>query len=117
MLRWAGGGQNQIAEGANAEAYIPLPDGRTVPVTMKMTAPGQYAFSEMPKPQINLSVPVEVHNNTDAKVEVSRSPAGANGIQGIKILIDQAVESSISRGRFDPAMRARYGHRPALTRR
>jgi hypothetical protein len=112
MLRWAGGGLNLIGEGDHSEAYVPLPDGRTIPVTLRM--PQQMLSAQAP--QVNVPVNVHVTNNSDAQVDVQRGPMNANGTQDIEILIHQTVNKGYRDGVYDNAMRT-YGNRRVPQRR
>lgn len=106
LNRYANGGianTPQLAmfgEGRGPEAYIPLPDGRTVPVTMNGsvgTGGGQ-------------GTTVNVINQSNAKIETRRGRQ-PNGREMIEFVISE-VGSAIAGGRMDGAQSARYGSRP-----
>lgn len=118
--RYAEGGitsRPQLAlfgEGAQSEAFVPLPDGRSIPVTMR------YAGNlPMPVPAggTSVSVPIDIQiiNQTSAKVETQRQ-AGADGKQQIRVLIREEVKSGFNDGSFDQQV-GRYGTKPRPFRR
>ena len=98
MLRWAGGGMNLIGEGQYNEAYVPLPDGRTIPVTMKL--PGQ-----MMSTQPSTIVKIDVHNEVRGAEVQAESQRGADGTQQIKILVKNIVKDGFRNGEFDQSMK------------
>ncbi|QIJ75064.1 hypothetical protein GU700_10965 [Methylobacterium sp. NI91] len=103
---YAGGGvahSPQVAifgEGSMPEAYVPLPDGRSIPVTVQApanaNAPVQAAHME-----------VAVINNTGQPVE-RRTTNGPRGPRE-EIIIGKAVGNALSSGEVDDIMRRRYG--------
>lgn len=104
MLRWAGGGMNLIGEGQYNEAYVPLPDGRTIPVSLKGST-----SSAMGQPSVSVPVNVQVinqHSGADVQVKQNR---GSNGMNEIQIVVKQVVNKAIGDGAFDDVMRTTYG--------
>lgn len=104
MLRWAGGGMNLIGEGQYNEAYVPLPDGRTIPVSFKGSS-----YSGAGQPSVSVPVNVQVinqHSGADVQVKQNR---GSNGMNEIQIVVKQVVNKAIGDGAFDDVMRTTYG--------
>lgn len=112
MLRWAGGGLNLVGEGQYNEAYVPLPDGRTIPVTMRLP---QQMLSTQPSVSVPINVSI-VNQKSDADVSVSQR-TGSNGVQELQILVVQAVNDGINKGQFDRVLGQRYGSQPKALRR
>lgn len=102
---------NLIGEGQYNEAYVPLPDGRTIPVTMKLP---QQMFSTQVVP---VNVNVHVTNNSDAQVDVQKGPMKADGTQDIEVLFNKAVNKGFRDGKFDKAMGQKFGNRREPVRR
>lgn len=102
MLRWAGGGLNLIGEGRHNEAYVPLPDGRTIPVTMKLP---QQMFSTQPRTIVNIAV----HNEAKGAEVQAESQRGPDGTQQIKIMVKNIVKDGFRNGEFDATMRQNFG--------
>jgi len=107
LRRYSGGGiarTPQLAmfgEGATPEAYVPLPDGRSIPVTMKGSS----------------NVQVNVVNNVGATVttDVHEGDYGTS----IDVMIDKAVAEKVAtRGSStNRSIRSTFGARNTLTRR
>lgn len=112
MMRWAGGGMNLIGEGAHNEAYVPLPDGRSIPVTMKGMPYGNPGG--MVSTQVHVNVQVE--NHSDAAVSVERGPVNKNGVQDIKVLIHKTVQQGMRDGVYDQSMKQFGANRQAARR-
>ncbi|MDP1948717.1 MAG: hypothetical protein Q8L77_14590 [Nitrospirota bacterium] len=117
MERYASGGvttRPQMAifgEGAQSEAFVPLPDGRTIPVTMKFAGAMASAGSTGQGTQVSVPIDIQVINQVQgAKVEAQRS-TGADGKQQIRIMIRQEVKAGFADGSFDKDMQ-RFGSRP-----
>lgn len=96
MLRWAGGGMNLIGEGQYNEAYVPLPDGRTIPVTMKMP-------NQMLSTAVSMPITVNIHNSSNADVQ-TETRQGPDGPQ-IDVFIKNVVKQGMRNGEFDGAMK------------
>ena len=111
MLRWAGGGLNLIGEGQHNEAYVPLPDGRTIPVTMRM--PHQMLSTQ---PALSMPVTVNVHNENGSDVQTETSK-GPDGSPQIDVYIKNIVKQGMKNGEFDPLMRQSFGTKRQPTRR
>jgi hypothetical protein len=102
LSRYAGGGVAsgaQLAvfgEGSTPEAFVPLPDGRSIPVNIRMPAGG---VSSQPVVVNNYAAP-------GTKTEVQqRNEGGVNVID----LIHSTVNDGMSTGKYDSAQRARFG--------
>lgn len=117
MERYASGGitsRPQMAifgEGAQSEAFVPLPDGRTIPVTMKFAGAMGTVGSTGGGTQVSVPIDIQVINQVQgAKVEAQRS-TGADGKQQIRIMIRQEVKAGFADGSFDKDMQ-RFGSTP-----
>jgi hypothetical protein len=104
MLRWAGGGMNLIGEGQYNEAYVPLPDGRSIPVTIK----GMPGYAQ---PNISVPIAINITNKSDTEVTASQK-TGANGLPEIDILIVNTVRKAIGDGKLDQPLGSRFGAKP-----
>lgn len=108
LRKYANGGianSPQLAlygEGSRPEAYVPLPDGRTIPVTMTGGGGG------------GASVQVNVINNAGGTEARTEERQNADGSTSIDVIIEQ-VESKISknvstgRGSLSKVMERTYG--------
>ena len=73
LKQYANGGiarEPQVAifgEGSMAEAYVPLPDGRTIPVTLQGQMGGGQASTQPQIPTVNVNVINQSGNNVDAE--------------------------------------------------
>lgn len=91
LTKYANGGvatSPQIAlfgEGAHNEAYVPLPDGRTIPVTMKGTSGGA-------APVVNL----RVINNGQPMAAKTETTQTSNGFD-ISVILEQ-IDSNTAKG-------------------
>lgn len=90
-------------EGARPEAYVPLPDGRTIPVTMKGAG---------------TVVKVDVHNNAgpDTRATATASTDSTGNTQ-IMVMVEK-IEGMMGRrigqgGGLAPMLEGRYGLNPA----
>ena len=86
-----------FGEGSMAEAFVPLPDGRTIPVSMKGNASGG-----------DNHVTVNVINETGGEVETRETQTGNKRM--ITVLVKQAVNKLAANGGLDAAM-GNYGGR------
>jgi TP901 family phage tail tape measure protein len=77
---------NLIGEGSRPEAYVPLPDGRTIPVTLQGGGNGGG----------NVTVNMTVNVTNEHKTEVDTSASGDKGVQLARML-DNAVQEAIVR--------------------
>lgn len=101
LRKYAAGGvatSPQLAlygEGSKPEAYVPLPDGRTIPVTMKGSSDEQKAPN----------VSVNVINQSGQDVDAS----GGKGMKfdGKEYILDVVLTASQTPGRFRDAMKSR----------
>jgi len=103
LNKYASGGiarSPQVAlfgEGRMPEAYVPLPDGRSIPVTMQ----GMSAPANNNRPEIH------IHEAPGTKTTVKESD-GPNGPRW-EIQVEQLFGSMISEGRFDKHLKQRFG--------
>lgn len=84
------------------EAAVPLPDGRSIPVTLNGS----------PAPA---NVSVHVVNNAPAEVSTD-SQTGANGETYLRIVVNE-VKKETAKGGFDAANRTRFGVVPRRVKR
>lgn len=90
-------------EGARPEAYVPLPDGRTIPVTMKGAG---------------TVVKVDVHNNAGPDTRATATAStDATGNTQIMVMVEK-IEGMMGRrigqgGGLAPMLEGRYGLNPA----
>jgi len=93
LKQYANGGiarEPQVAvfgEGSMAEAYVPLPDGRTIPVTLQgqMTGGQEQAQAAQPKVSVN------VINQSGTQMNAEQQSAGFNGEQFVVDVVLKAV--------------------------
>lgn len=87
------------------EAAVPLPDGRSIPVTMRLPGGGSPGGAQV--------MPVTVNVINQAGADVQATPAmNNNGNMELEILVTKSVNRSFSEGRMDRVMRSRYGLTP-----
>lgn len=86
-----------FAEEDKPEAYVPLPDGRSIPVTL--TGGGG-------------AMKIDVNIIDNAGVQVTAKPS-RNG-RGLDVMLDQRQTGNIRNGKTDKAMRDRYGIQRSL---
>lgn len=86
------------------EAAVPLPDGRSIPVSMRLPGGGSPGG-----PSGGLTV--NVINQAGADVQARQKMNGA-GMPELEILVTRAVNRSINEGRHDKALRSRFGITP-----
>jgi hypothetical protein len=80
---------------AGPEAYVPLPDGRSIPVTMKMSGGGQAAAAP--------SVAVNVINQTSQSVNAQQS--GGLRFDGKQYVLDVVLSAATQPGAFRSSMK------------
>ena len=87
-------------EGGIPEAYVPLPDGRSIPVTMQAPANANAPVAAQP-------AQIAIINNTGQPVERKTT----NGPRGPReeITIGKAVAGAAASGELDEVFRRRYG--------
>jgi len=112
MMRWAGGGLNLIGEGQYNEAYVPLPDGRTIPVTLKGMP---YGNPSSMVSTMSMPVTVNVHNEVGGEVETTTS-RGSDGNPQIDVYIKNVVKQGMRNGEFDQSMK-QFGSKRQPVRR
>lgn len=86
-----------IGEGSMNEAVVPLPDGRSIPIS------GNIGGGD---------VVVNVINQSSAQVSESRETTGPNGTRVIELIVKDAVRSLAGRGELDQTF-AQFGARRA----
>lgn len=91
---------------AGPEAAVPLPDGRRIPVDLRMP--------EVPR-RGGGGPNIQIVNNTPAEVRTERS-RGGNGGDLIRFVIDE-TKKEFGRGGFDAAQKARFGVTPRRVKR
>ena len=120
VQRYADGGitsRPQLAifgEGAQSEAFVPLPDGRTIPVTMKF-AHAMPSGSSGGGP-VAITMPVNIINQHESAQVEARQSTGANGSPQLDVLILNVVKKGMAQGKFDSDLR-RFGSTPQPVRR
>lgn len=87
-----------FGEGAMPEAFVPLPDGQTIPVTIK----GGTAA-----PQVFVQV---VNQHPQAEISVHES-MGDDGGKRLQILVEKSIDRAFESGRLDKMMGKNYGLR------
>jgi len=107
LKMYAGGGianSPQMAvfgEGRMNEAYVPLPDGRSIPVTMKSTEQG----SSGP-----LNVTIENHGGSDVSVKRQKNALGKEELRiFVRAAKQEILDDIYSGGEVDKAMSDKYG--------
>lgn len=90
------------AEGGMPEAYVPLPDGRSIPVTVQAQANNNNAQQARP-------AEIAIFNFTGQPVERKTT----NGPRGPReeIVIGKAVAAAMMSGELDEPMRRRFGQK------
>ena len=85
------------------EAVVPLPDGKSIPVTMRSMGGNS--------PSVSVPIHIEVINQVQgAKVDTQQS-TGADGRQQIRLIVRQEMKSAFGDGSMDKDMR-RFGSSP-----
>lgn len=97
-------------EGSGPEAYVPLPDGRSIPVSIR-----QKEASIAGSSRGDSGTDVRVYDHSGQKIE-TRKGRGPNGRQYVDIIISE-VGAAIASGQMDTAFRGRYGAQPVSVRR
>lgn len=109
LNRYARGGiasTPQVAlfgEGSHKEAYVPLPDGRSIPVTVG----GGGGGASQPTAPV-LQVNHYVSNSSGAQVQTQEKQRPDGGLV-LYTTVTDAVDKHVAGGGLDSAMRARYG--------
>lgn len=96
-----------FGEGRTPEAYVPLPDGRNIPVRMQAATNGLSAGGRRGVGDTN----IKIVNNAGADVKTNTSRDN-NGNQMIEFILDKVAAAEAS-GRFDQTRKARYGMAPS----
>jgi len=93
-----------FGEGSKPEAYVPLPDGRSIPVTMDMPDPKAAQATN-----VRVAPEIHVHENAvDGPTETRVSEGGAR----VDVMLRKMVKEEFSRGGFDQQMSQRFGNKP-----
>ncbi|MBI1366882.1 MAG: hypothetical protein GC153_13115 [Alphaproteobacteria bacterium] len=91
-----------FGEGRDDEAFVPLPNGRSIPVEMRGGGAAQ---------SVVVNQQVKVVNNAAQDGYAARAVKSPNGVD-MDILIERSTNSSLANGSFDRTMTARYGIKP-----
>lgn len=94
-----------FGEGRQKEAYVPLPDGRAIPVKMQMARDNLQGGRSGSGP-VNL----QIINNSKEEI-APRRKRGPNGEQMIQVVVGRIKEMEAS-GDFDNVRRGRWGQTP-----
>ena len=108
LKRFANGGVSgraAIFGEEGIEAAVPLPDGRRIPVEMRMPALPDVRRSEQ-----GSAIAIQIVNNAPVKVEQKTSRDG-NGRDLVQFIISE-VKNNMSQGGFDAVQRSRFGIAP-----
>jgi len=90
---------NVIGEGSSPEAFVPLPDGKTIPVTIKGgTASGG----------TNVNVDINVVNESNAEV-TAQNNGMQNGRVQIQMLVKDTIDALVTNGQLDKTLKQGYG--------
>ncbi len=106
---FASGGMGDFGSGTvttlhGREAIVPLPDGRSIPVSL--TLPG----SASPPQAVTMPVTIiNQHQGTDVE---ARQTTGSSGGPELEILVTRSVNRSIGEGRMDKVLRSRFNLSP-----
>lgn len=98
-------GAGTVAALHGPEAIVPLPDGRSIPVTMRLPGGGSPGGSPL------VPMTVNIINQAGANVETTQT-TDANGMPQLEVLVTKAVNRAISEGRHDKVLRSRFGLSP-----
>lgn len=107
LRRFASGGISSRAAifgEAGPEAAVPLPDGRRIPVDLRIPKAMSSAQNNGGNVEIN------IENNSSAQVETQTS-RGGDGKQMVRFILSE-VRKDYAQGGFDGANSARYGAKP-----
>ncbi len=94
-------GQGTVTTLHGPEAIVPLPDGRSIPVTLNNGGMGS-----------GVTMPVTIINQHNGAEVSAEQTTGSNGMPQLEILVTKAVNRSISEGRMDKSLRSRFGLSP-----
>lgn len=98
-----------FGEGSTPEAYVPLPDGRSIPVTLRMPDLDRLAaVGGSTAAPVGLSVNI-YENAAEEAHEVSYSPQEGR----LDIFLKRTVSDMIDSGAMDKSMSNRFGLRPS----
>jgi len=99
-----------FGEGSTPEAYVPLPDGRSIPVTLNMPDLARMAATPMHQGAGGGGgLSVHIHENAvDGDHQVSHSPENGR----VDIMLRRQVANDIEGGAFDKSMGRRFGVKP-----
>lgn len=114
LKAYAGGGiasSPQLAlfgEGRMNEAYVPLPDGRSIPVSLRVSAPA------MPTTPGGGNTHIEIVDQRGKGQPVeAQTTRDASGNERIRLMIRDEVKGAMARGDFDSTMASSFGVRRA----
>ncbi len=95
-------GSGTLAVLHGVEATVPLPDGRSIPVTMR----GQGGAGG-----VSVPITIQVINQVQGAGVEAQQGTGADGMQQIRIFVRKEMQSAMSDGTMDKSM-SRYGSTP-----
>ncbi len=96
-----------LAGEAGPEAFVPLPNGRSIPVEFNG---GPYGIpAHTPSPHVTVPVTIDIHNEASGADVQAESQRGPDGSQQIKILVKNIVKDGFRNGEFDATMRQNFG--------
>lgn len=103
-----GGRLVEFGEGPQAEAFVPLPDGRSIPVTMRFAGAMPPANTGVGG-AVSITMPVNIINQHEGAQVETRQSTGANGMPQLDVLVLKVVNQGIADGKLDKTLGGRFG--------